>query len=95
MPSNDELDIYNVLEDAFLRYVGGSDSLFGEDIHNLFQRVAERIEAHTQAEVERAKQELINDLYNLEADSIRYKTIFSYPLNNHGKRLKKYLEKGE
>ena len=55
MPSNDELDIYNVLEDAFLRYVGGSDSLFGEDIHNLFQRVTERIEAHTQAEVERAR----------------------------------------
>ena len=38
-------DLYNYLEDRLLRYIGGGDSLFGEEIHNLLQGLENDIQA--------------------------------------------------
>lgn len=52
MSLDEQIDLYNWLEDRFLRYIGSADSLFGEEIDDLLRRTSKELEVLT-AERER------------------------------------------
>ena len=61
-------DLYNYLEDRLLRYIGGGDSLFGEEIHNLLQGLENDIQALIN---QKEKEARLDELKNLMAQHSR------------------------
>ena len=66
-------DLYNYLEDRLLRYIGGGDSLFGEEIHNLLQGLENDIQALINQKEKEARLE----------ENKRYEEWFNNDENTH------------
>jgi len=67
--NTDKKDLYNCLEDRFLRFVGGVDSLFGEDIHDLFFRTEKELTKYIEQEkLKVAQNAMAIALYWIEED---------------------------